>query len=190
MVTEEIYPDGDVIFVSKLHPDAEEYRFRCSLTFLRNASPVFTTMFSGRYVEGQGLSAEHPKEIHLEEDDPKPLRTMLKLLHLRTIGLPIVMKTKALAKLTVVVDKYDCLDAVNLTMRNWYLWHRDGCNSLSDCNQLAFIAYTLKMPVEFRRMTRALVCEHNEPFAEVMPADEIDTGLSFKALSKYLRTSF
>ena len=115
----QIHAKGDIILFTKA-PDSkpELKRLLVHSHFLSQASPVFQRMFSGEFVESQGLSALASRAIKLD-DDPKALFTHTKLIHLCHKGLAISPTAEELYNLAVVVDKYDCYDAVSITMSAW-----------------------------------------------------------------------
>ena len=114
-----IHPQGDIILVTKgPDPKLEPDRLLVKSTFLAHASPVFATMFSDRFAEGQNLSVAAPKEITVD-DDPWALYVLMKLLHLSHKNVEVKPTAEQMYDLVILVDKYDCYDSVSLTLTAW-----------------------------------------------------------------------
>lgn len=165
--TQVIYPDGDVILCTGSGDSAQ--RFLVSSFFLKNASAVFTAMFSDEYAEGKKLSTSPSAPVEVElEDDGKTLRVMLLLLHMRHGSLPGTVTIKDLLSLAVLSDKYDCADAIRLVTGLWFVNLRSSESSFAEKGQLLEAAYLFKNAEEFRYRSKQLVAGHIEPLATLM----------------------
>jgi hypothetical protein len=121
-----------------------------SSVVLSLASPVFEAMFSGRFLEGQDLSAASPKNIKLPEDDPYALRLLCLITHLQTARINDSITLSNLADLAMVCDKYQCTEAITdwsklqiarQLAKSWTPMHA----------KLLFVTYVLDLPGEFNQ---------------------------------------
>jgi hypothetical protein len=164
--TVEAVKNGDVVFI--LDP---ETRCRVSSALLSCASPVFTTMLNGNFMEGQILkSAENPAEIAIQDDDHEAFIFLCNLLHFRHDATSVLdnqeptLLAEKLVRLAIAVDKYDCVNAFCLI----------GEGLLSRCARetlpfvgmalLASAAYLLQSRWYFALFTRRLILRYNESF--------------------------
>jgi hypothetical protein len=111
-----IAPDGDVIFIL-----VDGVIVRVSSVVLSYASSIFATMLGDKFLEGQHeRSALHPKRIDLPNDDPEAMVSLCKMIHFHTEdseilnGLPSLQLSVRLLNVAILMDKYDCIDALCL----------------------------------------------------------------------------
>ncbi|GAM90312.1 hypothetical protein ANO11243_083550 [Dothideomycetidae sp. 11243] len=163
---EKINPHGDIIFVTN-----NGRRFLTHSAFLRNASPVWDAMLSGRFAEGQDLSSERPKEISADDDNPDALLDLLRLVHVRYDDLPAKMTVEKLYDIAVLADKYACVGALRLPVDTWFMALRKDTNSFTELGYLAAASAALNQHASFEEFTRKLAFEHSQPMSELFKTE-------------------
>ena len=118
-VMDSIVPDGDIVLVIR----TEQRRLLVFSTVFKKSSKVFAVLLGPRFLEGQvSASPQQPKEIALADDDPTAMSDMCHLLHSSQVkdllGRPSADRILAFA---VVVDKYDCVDTLQLQIQGLLL---------------------------------------------------------------------
>lgn len=135
MPIQEIAPSGDLILT--LYPSTapfapwvelesvpvgkqEPFRARVSSAVLRLASPVLAARFDPSGPWGPRLKEEDGM-LHGRVDgfDPVALTHVLNVIHYRGRLVPPVLPEEALAKVAVVVDAWQCRDAVTFAAQSW-----------------------------------------------------------------------
>jgi len=72
-----------------------------------------------RFTEGIAFSIHKQIELHLFDDDPMAVTTVCNMLHLQSQNIPKTLSGDELAEIAIVLDKYDCTDAVWAWTRFW-----------------------------------------------------------------------
>jgi hypothetical protein len=106
-ITRIIDPEGDVQI------QLAGAKLKVSSKILGLASKVWNVMFSSKYAEGtKARSGEQPCCIPHPEDDMQAMTTICLVLHHK--GHEIIQRpdTEVLMKLSLLVDKYDCAEAM------------------------------------------------------------------------------
>lgn len=163
MDIENVDPEGDVILV--VGPDKR--RMRVDSRCLRRASKVFAAMFSTRFAEGQNLSPLEPKEVPLPEDDHEHMLVLCNAFHLKNEVLESTPTTSDMLNLAVLIDKYDCAEAVRFISKAWLLgwkktYHQPWRKTYyqQDVERLVAAAYLMRDQEQFRVYTKVLVVWH------------------------------
>ena len=93
-------------------PLGDQKIFVVSSAVMRNASPVWRTMFDpqGHFMESQ-RSLTHG-EMDFPEDDPDALLCVLRIAHLQFQKIPETLNYTELLNLAIVCDKYDTVAIV------------------------------------------------------------------------------
>jgi hypothetical protein len=92
--------------------------YHCSAAHLRIASKTFEKTLSGDWAESQ-YKSDGRYYIVVEDWDEAALLTLLNVLHLQNRQVARTMKLEALAKLAILVDYYDCVEAVQTYSEGW-----------------------------------------------------------------------
>lgn len=177
--TYKIAYDGDVIFALR-----NETKLVVSSVTLSQASPVFHKWLGTNFEEGQDArSAYDPKEIPLPDDDAEAVRLLCELTHFRagmgstSNAKPILEATKEILRLAVVVDKYDCIEALHLASSALLNAFRYELNqqkvTLESVADLAAAAYLFRQDDHFAFFTRRMILDYTEPFS---PLVECESG--------------
>lgn len=154
-----ICPFGDIVLAANddfLLPTA---KFQVSSCILAMSSKVFTTLFSKTFLEGQSMCSRKPGElleIHTT-DAPSAMKHFLRLLHHADPLEPDekILSTNAMLDLAIIIDKYDCTEALRLPASALLVKYLDDDSFKLD--HLTTAAFMLDQPEHFRRFTKDLV---------------------------------
>jgi hypothetical protein len=136
----------------------EEIHYEVCSYQLRQASPKFRSMLSGgNWNESIPNEDDGCYHIHAEDWDEEALLILLNVLHFRNNNVPQSASLDMLAKIVVLAEYYNCLEAVKLLT---HLWIKDlkSITSLPSehCRDLMLwmcIAWVLRLPEEFTHTT-------------------------------------
>ena len=141
-------PDGDVDII--LGQPGMLSSIRVSSKFLSVVSPVFRTMFSPDFSEGQNLSASSPREVRLLDDYPEAMIWLLRALHWHpeVNRKPLFYLRK---KIVYLCDKYHCTARLGVYFEPWIHDWLDSCigKEHRDPLDMLCLSYTLKDPKMF-----------------------------------------
>ncbi|TGZ82638.1 hypothetical protein EX30DRAFT_193564 [Ascodesmis nigricans] len=110
--TIEIDPRGDVLL------QTPTTSFLVASKCLTLASPVFSAMLHGHFLEASSLSTTGSVTISVD-DDPEILCIIFNILHYRHRQVPSSLTSAQLLELAVVADKYDLADAIHPAYLTW-----------------------------------------------------------------------
>lgn len=91
----------------------KEVRFRLSSKHIILASPYFKTMLGGPWREADEL------ELEADDWDTEALLIIMRVIHGQNQHVPRLIKLELLAKIAVLVDYYECRDAIDLAAEIW-----------------------------------------------------------------------
>lgn len=143
---------------SETFVDEEAIHYHVSAQHLSLASTRFEGMLSGRnWKEGVPDKIDGLYHISAEDWDADALLILLNVFHHRNRQVPRSVSLEMLAKITVLIDYYDCAEAVELCTERWVdQLKRTSPVPSSFCRNLVLwmcIAWVLKLPHEFRKTT-------------------------------------
>jgi len=92
--------------------------YHCSAAHLNVASTTFCKAVSGGWA-GSKPQADGRRYIVVQDWDETALLIILRILHLRNRQVPRTIDLETLAKLAVLVDYYDCTEAVETYTTSW-----------------------------------------------------------------------
>ncbi|RYP91871.1 hypothetical protein DL770_001993 [Monosporascus sp. CRB-9-2] len=101
------------------HSKRSEIRFRLSSTHLISASSFFKRALGGPWKEGCSVTPDCCRYIHAEEWDPNALLILMRIIHGRNWSVPSSVNLEMLAKIAVLVDYYQCHEAVYMFSELW-----------------------------------------------------------------------
>ncbi|KAJ5041070.1 uncharacterized protein L3040_005625 [Drepanopeziza brunnea f. sp. 'multigermtubi'] len=81
-------------------------------------SPVFKAMFTHRFKEGETLRSNGHVEVELD-DETYAFEILMDIIHCRIRKIPGHVSLQTLASLSIIVDKYQTLEPVELHVRLW-----------------------------------------------------------------------
>lgn len=98
----------------------KEVHMLVSSKHLMLASPVFKAMLQySNFKEGDDLRSSGQVKVPLPDDDPAALRILLDIVHGRVRQVPRHVNLKTMTELSVLVDKYQMLEVVELYVEMW-----------------------------------------------------------------------
>ncbi|KAK5135234.1 hypothetical protein LTR08_005484 [Meristemomyces frigidus] len=133
-----------------------------SKPLLSLVSKYFTTLFSATFKEGGDAATGKP--IKLEDDDPKAVITLCKILHMQYEPSGVSLTSNELLDLAIVADKYDCVKPLALSLRSIFPDTGIYRAPFIDDANLVCASYLLDHPSLFRRYTQAIVKDHTTSF--------------------------
>jgi hypothetical protein len=136
----------------------DEIYYHVSSRHLRLASPRFDSMLTkGKWTEGVPNENDGRYHISAEDWDVEALLLLLNVLHHRNRQVPRILSLEMLAKIAVLIDYYDCAEAVELCTERWTEHIRKASPIPSVvCRDLMLwmcISWVLRMPDEFTQTT-------------------------------------
>lgn len=137
-----------------------------SSVVLSLASPVFATMFDGRFSEGQSLSPASPRTVPLSDDDPECITMICKIGHMQTSQLPTTLTAMDLFKLALVCNKYDCVGVVRAWAIIWIAALLE-MPAAQDFEKLFLATHLLDLSGEFSRVSQSLIRDQSTTFSIV-----------------------
>ncbi|KAF2150070.1 hypothetical protein K461DRAFT_270604 [Myriangium duriaei CBS 260.36] len=173
-----------------------------SSEILSSMSPVFHSIFSGRWAEYAPRDENSRARHCLDDDDPELFKHLLICAHGHWNMLPGIVaqicdgddSLAELAGLAALGNKYDCLDLVKEMTWKHYLAIIDGNLSLLELGTLAEYAAYMRNAAEFYRLTRRIVLESDTPFCRLQPSDiltpDIIAGLTAQRRRLDIETYF
>lgn len=165
-----ISPTGDVILV--VGESDQEKRLLVESSALRRSSRVFAAMFSGPWLESEGLLPPVPKEnplsspkpsaITLPEDNPEAMKVICHLVHPQYPFTPAPMTVQAFLTIAIHIDKYGFGRALQASCDSWWRPFLNGVDDLSDVDLIHLIAaaYLLRDNTVFPKLTISLVARN------------------------------
>jgi hypothetical protein len=135
---------------------SQEIRIRASSEHLRLASPYFDKMLGGSWLEGNTLTTNGSVEVRLENDeDPAALLVLLNIIHGHTRKIPRSVDREMLTKFAVLVDYYDCHEAVEVFSDMWIVGLNKTLPNIysKELVQWIFISWVFNKAIPFRSMT-------------------------------------
>ncbi|OCK99817.1 uncharacterized protein K441DRAFT_626854 [Cenococcum geophilum 1.58] len=127
-----------------------------SSSHLRLASPYFKRMFRSGWLEGEALRIQRRVEIRLQNgEDPDALLIILNIIHGHTRRVPQVVDLTMLAKIAVLVDFYECYEAVEIFSNMWIDSLKDLPQSIgTKLTQWIWVTWVFNKPQQFKAATR------------------------------------
>jgi hypothetical protein len=96
-----------------------EIRVRVSSRHLTLASPYFKRMLKGDWKEGCTLTADGCVSVRVMDCDPESLMIIMNIIHGHTRKVPRSVSLDMLTKIAVLIDYYECAEAVELFTDTW-----------------------------------------------------------------------
>ncbi|KAL3456036.1 hypothetical protein BJX64DRAFT_52791 [Aspergillus heterothallicus] len=138
----------------ELH-DKGPFCIQVSAKHLMLASPYFKASLSGPWKESVGFLQKHSVEIPATDWDIEALLIILHVIHGQHYKVPRRITLEMLAKVAVLVDYYQCREAVSI-WRDIWVGGLDETVPSTYCRDLLlwiWVSYVFKMPENFRAAT-------------------------------------
>jgi len=94
-------------------------KIRVSSRHLILASPYFRNMLEREWKEGKTLQTDKYVEVEVEDVDADALVTVMHIIHGKSRSVPKTVDLEMLAKVAVIVDLYECAEAVEVLTDIW-----------------------------------------------------------------------
>ncbi|KUJ15817.1 uncharacterized protein LY89DRAFT_96981 [Mollisia scopiformis] len=138
---------------------------RVNHKMVMQASPVFKTMLKHTFLEGNTLYNTGRVEVPLPEDDPIPFGVLMDIIHGRDrwSRVPRQVDLAFLTRLSILVDKYELLQAVSPFVREWFENLRLDIPQAfgPDITHWLCVSWVFRRPDEFNHVTRIAERESN-----------------------------
>lgn len=148
----------------------EEVYYHVSSVHLQAASPVFDTMLSPRFKEGELNPIDGLYHIVASDWDKEAFRILLNALHLRSHAIPRIITLEMLTKIAIIVDYYKCYEAIQLCSEMW-IRHLEAAVPImsaytQDVDMWMFVAWVFRLPEKFVITTKIAI---NGSFPDRLP---------------------
>ncbi|KAH5983365.1 hypothetical protein HBI68_253100 [Parastagonospora nodorum] len=152
----------DTIESNPANTDLDEVWYYVSRRHLVSASPTLDRMLSATgWKEGIRDENDGLYQVPAEDWDSEALLYVLQILHLRNGQVPRRISLEMLAKIAVLIDFYDCAEALESFTERWIEYLRVTAPVPSYfCRDLMLwmcIAWVLKLPQEFVQATTVAI---------------------------------
>jgi hypothetical protein len=142
--------------------EGDEIWYHVSRRHLVSTSSTWERMLSAtNWKEGTRDENDDLYHLHTEGWDSEALLCVLQVLHLRNSQVPRTVSLETLAKIAVLIDFYDCAEALESFTERWVERLRATTPIPSNlCRDLLLwmcIAWVLKLPQEFLQTTIAAI---------------------------------
>ncbi|KAL3473716.1 hypothetical protein BJX99DRAFT_193007 [Aspergillus californicus] len=141
-------------------------RLRVSSKHLILASGYYARMFRSGFREGTALRDNGHVEIPTEEPRGVAFLLLMVIIHHRTSQVPFEVSLSTLANMAVLVDYYDCYEAVALLSRLWITGMPDILPTALDpfpaalnANTWLFISWVFRNNSIFEKMTQLFITQ-------------------------------
>lgn len=161
------------------HPNQIE--FRVSAKHLCLASPVFKKMIQGEFQESKP-NKEGLLEIKASDWNAEALLIVLDIVHSHHYNVPRRLSEDIIAQIGLIIDYYDCLEAVQIFFDPWYtgiggwlgysFWpFRENLAEDFGTNKtlLLFIAWAFRSKTTFKGLTSSAILNTQGPIETHLP---------------------
>lgn len=177
----EIVPNGDIILV--FTKEGHTLSFKVHASFLREASPVFASLLSPSFAEGQALLSNPttPCEIELRDDNPESMQIVLNAIHMKNKKLPQRLTAEEIVDLAILVDKYFLHEVMQPLLDKWLIPTQHD-------NLYSFLHATviLNHSNSFSETTRLMILHHATSYSKHICMDMDSSLLHFISKSEHL----
>lgn len=141
--------------------DEDEIRYAVSRQHLITASPVFEHMLSKDWKGGHRNEIDGFYYVNAEDWDSEAFLYLLQVIHLRNRHVPRTVSLEMLAKISVLIDYYECVEALELCTERWVEHVKVAFPVPSEiCRDLMLwmcIAWVLRLQDVFKETTRVSI---------------------------------
>ncbi|KAK4149057.1 hypothetical protein C8A00DRAFT_19216, partial [Chaetomidium leptoderma] len=99
--------------------EPSEIQLRVSSRHLILASPYFKAALNGPWREAASVSADCSQDVYAYDWDPQAFLILMHIIHARNRQVPRLVSLELLAKIAVLVDYYECYEAVEVFAELW-----------------------------------------------------------------------
>ncbi|KAE8346827.1 hypothetical protein BDV24DRAFT_147451 [Aspergillus arachidicola] len=139
----------------------QKFRILVSASHLTSVSPVFKSALEGTWKEGFTLRSAGSVNITVDGWDLEALLVLLRICHCKHHQVPRTLGLELLAKITLLVDYYQCFDVLRFFADTWI-----SCLAQSFPTQYSrdlllwvWISWAWKMPALFKKATGLIISQ-------------------------------
>lgn len=142
----------------------QQVRMKLSSKHLTLASAYFQKLMAHDWAETRPENG-YAYTISAEEWDADALLVLMKILHGRTAHLPRIISLEMLAKIAVLVDYYQCHEAVKFYSDTWTSNLQEPFPPDDNRDRLLWLLVSWVFPnkLTFKTLTKAMICESTGP---------------------------
>lgn len=172
-----------------------EIHMLVSSKHLMLASPVFKAMLQhSTFKEGDTLQTSGQVKVPLPDDDPTALKILLDIVHGRVRQVPRQVNLKVMTDLSVLVDKYQMLEIVELYAEIWMSTLKSSVPIFFTADLLPWlsISWVFGLADQFKQVSRIAMRGSTELFGareEYLPIPQHVFGKSQQSSMKSNRSS-
>lgn len=128
-------------------------QIQVSSAILSRGSSVFKAILSAKFKEGHELATRGQLKLHLPDDSGNDMTTVCNVLHMRTNRVKQDITPDELLEISVLVDKYDCCEAMAPTAECWIkrVMEKPFTTDEVRC-KLLVASYVFKIATLFRKL--------------------------------------
>ncbi|RLL94683.1 hypothetical protein CFD26_104925 [Aspergillus turcosus] len=148
--------------------DTSVVGMRVSSKHLSLASPVFEKMFHGLWKEAQCLHAGHV-EIEMDWQNMDAMLILMNVIHGHGPDIPRKVNLETLTEISILVDYYNCHEAINLASVLW-IWHLRAGMAKEFCDDIVrwiWISWVFRLVDIFRSATYCAVTQSKGPISSL-----------------------
>jgi hypothetical protein len=168
---------SDTLLGSEMEDTEEadiDVHIRVSSKHMMLASPVFKAMLQrGTFKEGHQLGSVGHVEVPLPDDDPEALLVLASVIHGRNRSVPRQVSMELMTRISILVDKYQMVEAVEAFSCSWIEDLKIGIPTLYNTpeeqaavHRWVGISWVFGKRVEFKAMTQLIERGSNANLAE------------------------
>lgn len=134
---------------------SDEYTYQVSSRHLILASPFFRAALTKGWKETHILGTHGSVTFTVYDWDDQALMIFLNIIHGQHRDLPWKIGLELLAKVTVIADYYQCIDAIQFMALSWYAFLKPTCSDLvrpKDIVLWLWVSWVLRLPEQFRKV--------------------------------------
>ncbi|KAF4150839.1 hypothetical protein CNMCM8927_005401 [Aspergillus lentulus] len=134
---------------------SDEYTYQVSSRHLILASPFFRAALTKGWKETHNLGTHGSVTFTVYDWDDQALMIFLNVIHGQHRDLPWKIGLELLAKVTVIADYYQCIDAIQFMALSWYAFLKPTCSDLvrpKDIVLWLWVSWVLRLPEQFRKV--------------------------------------
>ncbi|KAK3064938.1 hypothetical protein LTS18_001902, partial [Coniosporium uncinatum] len=145
----------------------ESVKIRVSSRHLTLASPYYSDMFKGSMKEADTFRNNGSAQVQVEDIDADALVVVMRIIHGRTREVPRTVTLEILAKIAVIVDLYQCHEAVELFTDMWITHLKTTVPKMYSRDAVLWIciSWVFQQRNEFYLATRATQWTYPKPWA-------------------------
>ncbi|KAE8131575.1 hypothetical protein BDV38DRAFT_16337 [Aspergillus pseudotamarii] len=139
----------------------QEFRILVSASHLTFVSSVFKSALDGTWKEGITLRTAGSVNITADGWDLEAFLILLRICHCKHHQVPRTVSLELLAKITILVDYYQCFDVLQFFADTWIeCLEQDFPTQYSrDLLLWVWISWALKLPALFKQATRIAISQ-------------------------------